>query len=603
MASPSGYGSNIRQSLVNNGVSNNDIGYNKSNGYVTVKGQDFMKPSKVLDGVSYDTQNNFNNAWNAYNKSQSKHSTTGSTYSTTGTTSTPSSTSSYVPTGFQSTRDALTSYGIDNSRIGYNNGATTVDGRYFGTPSLNMNGTTYYDPTGFNNALSNFRIGDMQQQILNNTQLPENAYTSQIDALMKQLGQSANTQTVDPYSTPEYAAYQAQADRRANQGIRSAQEALGSAGFGRSTALGERAQGIQNEQTEYLETQVIPMILANERAKQQQVYDNLANLLNPLMSQQGYADQRALQNLNNQYNALGMLTSEQQRGLDNARADASLTGTYLTPEQQSLVNTLLGLKQQAETKGITKDQRNALSKQADTIRSRMQAVGLDPTKYGANINYNTASQYTPGRTLQGQQLDLQRQGQEFDQGMATRQQDFAEKQTGLDNAFRNRQQDFNEGQQQWQNNFAMEQFAYQKARDAVADSQWSAQFNENVRQFGLNYAMQELQRQDDKAYRDAMTAISQDENARAWLGMDSSQPAEYSGMTAPQVLSALQAQYTDPTTGTFTPPKDSAAKEQLYMQVSGYGLPIGQDDQVMLSLGLTTKDIQELDKKFGNSGN
>ncbi|OVE53227.1 hypothetical protein, partial [Chryseobacterium mucoviscidosis] len=83
---------------------------------------------------------------------------------------------------------------------------------------------------------------------------------------------------------------QAQADRRAQAGTRAAQEALGSAGFGRSTALGERAQGIQNEQTEYLETQVIPMILQNERAKQQQVYDNLANLLNPLMQQQGYTD-------------------------------------------------------------------------------------------------------------------------------------------------------------------------------------------------------------------------------------------------------------------------------------------------------------------------
>ena len=575
MSTLSGYGSNIRQSLVSNGINNNDIGYNKGNGYVTVKGQDFMKPSKVLDGVSYDTQNNFNNAWNAYNKSQTQPTTTGSTYNTTGTT-TPTS---YVPQGMTSTRDALASYGIDNSRIGYNNGATTVDGRYFGTPSANIGGTTYYDQTGFNNALGNYQIGDMKQQILGNTQMPENAYTAQIDALMKQLNQSANTQNVDAYGTPEYAAYQAQADRRAQAGTRAAQEALGSAGFGRSTALGERAQGIQNEQTEYLETQVTPMILANERAKQQQVYNNLASLLNPLMSQQGYADQRSQQNLQNQYNALGMLTSEQQRGMDNRRADAALTGSYLTPEQQSMVNSLLSLKQQAETKGITKDQRNVLSQQADQIRSRMQASGIDPTQYGANVNFNTASQNTPGRTLQGQQVDMQRQDQQFNQGMQTRQQDFLEGQQGIDNAFR------------------AEQFAYQKARDAVADSQWSQQFQQNADQFGLNYALQKLQQQDDSAYRDAMLAINQDENSRAWLGLGNGKSPEYNGMTANQVISALQSQYTNEE-GKFIAPTDSATKDQIYQQVAGYGLPQGQDDQVMLSMGLTQKDIQEFDKKY-----
>lgn len=576
MATPSGYGSNVRQSLVSNGINNNDIGFNKGNGYVTVKGQDFMKPSKVLDGVSYDTQNNFNNAWNAYNKSQTHPTTTGSTYNTTGTTSP----TSYVPQGMTSTRDALASYGIDNSRIGYNNGSTTVDGRYFGTPSVNIGGTTYYDQTGFQNDLGKYRINDMQTNILNNTQLPENAYTGQIDALLKQLGQSANTQSVDAYGTPEYTAYQAQADRRAQAGTRAAQEALGSAGFGRSTALGERAQGIQNEQTEYLETQVIPMILANERAKQQQVYDNLASLLNPLMSQQGFTDQRSLQNLQNQYNALGMLTSEQQRGMDNRRADAALTGSYLTPEQQSMVNSLLSLKQQAETKGITKDQRNVLSQQADQIRSRMQASGLDPTQFGANVNYSTAAQSMPGRTLQGQQVDMQRQDQQFNQGMQTRQQDFLEGQQGIDNQFR------------------AEQFAYQKARDSVADSQWSQQFNQNVTQFGLNYALQQLQQQDDSAYRNAMLGISQDENARAWLGLGNTKPPEYNGMNANQVLSALQSQYIDPTTEKYAPPKDAAAREQIYQQVAGFGLPAGQDDQVMLSMGLTTKEIQEFDKKY-----
>jgi hypothetical protein len=482
-----------------------------------------MKPSKVLDGVSYDTQNNFNNAWNAYNKSQTQPTTTGSTYNTTGTTSP----TSYAPQGMTSTRDALGSYGIDNSRIGYNNGAVTVDGRYFGTPSANIGGTTYYDQTGFQNDLGKYRINDMQTQILNNTQLPENAYTAKIDDLMQQLRQSANTQSsIDPYSTPEYAAYQAQADRRAQAGTRAAQEALGSAGFGRSTALGERAQGIQNEQTEYLETQVIPMLLANERARKQQEYENMASLLNPLISQQGYIDQRSLQNLQNQYNALGMLTSEQQRGLDNRRADAAYTGTLLTPEQESLINSVLSLKQQAETKGITKDQRNTLSQQANQLRDRMRATGLDPTQYGANVNFNNASQNTPGRTIQGQQLDMESQGQQFNQGMQTRQQNFMEKQTGVENKFRDRQQTFDEGQTQWENDFKSTQQAWQNSFD-------SARFEEDKRQFGINSA---IDKQAQKLREDQFT-YDKETDKQTKKDMEAAYKSELADMILSQNLS------------------------------------------------------------------
>ncbi|PKR86093.1 hypothetical protein [Heyndrickxia camelliae] len=41
---------------------------------------------------------------------------------------------------------------------------------------------------------------------------------------------------------------------------------------------------------------------------------------------------------------------------------------------------------------------------------------------------------------------------------------------------------------QWQT-----QFDYQKSRDKVSDSQWQKEFNENIRQYGQNYALQKLQ--------------------------------------------------------------------------------------------------------------
>ncbi|WP_410512043.1 hypothetical protein PaeBR_18665 [Paenibacillus sp. BR2-3] len=422
----SAYDQSIRNSLVSKGIDNSKIGY--SNGYVTVDGTNFQKADKNYNGTAFTNANNFNNAWNVYSQGLNK-----------------APAPAVAPSGMVGVRSSLQSSGYDPNSIGYNNGMVTVNNQPFVTPSANAGGSAYVSPSTYNSALGNFRIGDLTNQVVNNTKLPDNSYTPQIDQLMKQLQDfSENQQAVDPYSTPEYAAYQAQADRRASQGVRAAQESLGSAGFGRSTALGERSQSIQNDQTEYLETQVIPQIIAANQAKRQQDYGNLMSLLSPLMSQQGYADNRAQTELGNVINALGAVTSEQQRGLDNSRADAALTGNYLTPDQRSAIDTLLALKQQAESPTATRQQRSAISDRADTVRSQLQALGIDPTAFGANVSSAQAEQAGVGRTLQGQQLDQQTQNQTFNQGMATRQQDFAE------------------GQQAWENNYSDAQFKLNK---------------------------------------------------------------------------------------------------------------------------------------------
>ncbi|MBY9081191.1 hypothetical protein KIH86_23880 [Paenibacillus sp. HN-1] len=408
MATPTGYGTAIRDSLVSKGVKNSDIGYNSNNGYITVGGSDFMKPSKVLNGVSYDTSNNFNNAWANYQKSVGNTSpvyspkNTGSSATASGVSSASSS-----PYGTVGVRNSLQASGYNPSSIGYQNGVVTVNNQPF-MNAPNINGTTYATPESYNQALSNYRINDLQGQIYNNMSLPTNQYTSQIDNLISQLQSQAQTQSnIDAYSTPEYAAYQAQSDRRANEGTRAAQESLGSSGFGRSTMLSDRAQGIQNGEREYLETQVVPQILANEQAKRQQEYNNLSSLLTPLANQQSVAESRAQTEMNNRYNALNALTTENQRGLDNRRADAALTGYYLTPQQQTLIDSLYTLKQQAEQPTTTKDQRTSLSSQADNIRSQLQASGLDISSLGANTSLANAIASNPGRTLQGQALDDQ----------------------------------------------------------------------------------------------------------------------------------------------------------------------------------------------------
>ncbi|MNB97068.1 hypothetical protein D3C75_442880 [compost metagenome] len=596
MASSTGYDTGIRQSLLSKGISNSDIGYNSNNGYVTVKGQDFLKPAKVLNGASYDTAQNFNNAWNSYNKSiptvgASAGGITGSTY-------TPKATTTQTaPAGSVGIRNSLQSSGYNPSSIGYNNGAVTLNNQPFMQPTYNVGGTAYATPNAYNSALSNYRIGDLTNQIVNNTKLPENQYTQQInDQISYLMNMAKNPQTIDPYSTPEYAAYAAQAQKSAGQNIRAAQESLGSSGFGRSTMLADRAQGIQNDATEYLNTQVVPQIIAANQAKQQQEFSNLMNLLNPLMSQQGYADTRAQTELGNTTNALNLLTTEQQRGLDNSRADAALTGNYLTEDQRNTINALLSLKSQAEAKGTTAAQRSVLSTQADQLRSRLQALGIDPSLYGSNVSLAQAGKAQPGRTIAGQQLDLSAQNQKFNQNLDTRKQNTSEKQYS-------------------------EQFAYQKARDAITDKQWQAKFDYDQKQGGLDYALRKLSEENQTAYQQAQLGLSQDDNARAWAQLDyeQSQPGstKSSGLTPSQVLESVKSMYSEPIyngteydangnevpkdTGKTKVTTDSAKRKEMFETVIDYGLSDAETNQILLSLGMSKKEIDSLLKSY--SGN
>ena len=60
----------------------------------------------------------------------------------------------------------------------------------------------------------------------------------------------------------------------------------------------------------------------------------------------------------------------------------------------------------------------------------------------------------------------------------------------LENDWREREFAANRDDAMWNRNFQTGQFEYQKSRDAVGDQQWQKQFDEGVRQFDLQYALQ-----------------------------------------------------------------------------------------------------------------
>jgi len=234
-------------------------------------------------------------------------------------------------------RKALNEMGVSDERISYdpNTGYVKVDSVPIIKPQLNVGGTTYTTQADINSIAGDVnrlnRLYNLQSQVLN-PQQQTNPYDQQISQILSTLQQRIQNPTpINPYATPQYAAAQAQAQQQAQQATRSAQEALGAAGLGRSSVLTDRAQAIQNQANQYLMTQVVPQIIAQEQARQQQEFQNLANILNMLGQQQSVYDTRARNQFGQAFDVLDFMTRQQQRQFENemARRAAELSETEL----------------------------------------------------------------------------------------------------------------------------------------------------------------------------------------------------------------------------------------------------------------------------------
>lgn len=281
------------------GIDNNRIGWN--NGAVTVDNQNFMKPTNVYQGTSYADQPTFNQAFSTYQNALQPQQTqapqqTQQPYQLAPQFA-PQQPSQQVPQQVQGAPQSPYQGGIFTpaetdmtwqQRIPY-----YAQNPEAGQAELQraQQALGVYTAIGdTQKAQEAQKWIDMLGNVVGQQPSPQDA---QIQQLIQQItGQMGQRQPFDPYASPEFAAQEARSQRAAQQGIRSAQEALGSAGFGRSTVLGERAQGIQNEQEDFLRTQVIPQIIAQNEARKQQELQNQMAILDPLMQQQRTLDER-----------------------------------------------------------------------------------------------------------------------------------------------------------------------------------------------------------------------------------------------------------------------------------------------------------------------
>lgn len=388
-------------------------------------------------------------------------------------------------------RANLVNRGIADSDIGYdpNSGQVQIKGQNFMKPEMNVMGTTYTSQDNFNNAFKQYNkqqeANQLQQSTADLTQRVNqgpaaNPYNDQITKMIQDVMSKMNAPQQDVYSTPQYAAAQAQQQRAAHQGIRSAQEALGSAGFGRSTALGESANRVQNDANEYLQLQLVPQIQQQLAAQRQAEIANQMSLFNPVFNQLNRQDTLERNKNEDLLNLITLLQGNEQTDFNNnitlnqdRRADqdqafkeSSLTGNfdkYANEKKQMADNSAAWFNASPAEKARLAAENEMIGA---TIGAKRDAKG--------NWQYPQAS-----RTLEGSQ---------FDKSVETDERNFE----------------------------------YQKARDAIADKQYQQKFDEDVRRYGLDYALQ-------KAVQMGQLSISQQNaNTSAFSASNSAVNANFS---------------------------------------------------------------------------
>jgi hypothetical protein len=224
-------------------------------------------------------------------------------------------------------RDTLKSkYNIGDERIGYDGEYVTIDGQRAIKPTKNVGGTTYADQATWNSAAGGINALNNSYNVMQKlTGMTDgsgqaNPYDQQVSDLISQLRGNMTNQTPltmqDVMANPMYAAQQATIGQQAQQATRAAQEALGASGFGRSTNLADRAQSIQNDASNYLNTQVVPVIMQQMQGERDRQTNALMSLLDVLGGQQSLYDARENNDFNQMLGLLEYNTGRQDRAWD-----------------------------------------------------------------------------------------------------------------------------------------------------------------------------------------------------------------------------------------------------------------------------------------------
>lgn len=193
-------------------------------------------------------------------------------------------------------------------------------------------------------------------------------------------------------------------------------------------------------------------LTSNQLGQIEQQAEQQALAAIPQFYEQAYAQRQA--ELSNLGNLINMYAGQDDTMFGRGVTEAGLTGQYVPQQARPIIDQLLSLKREAERPGLAPEVYQQYQSQGDQLRNQLRAMGVDPSFIESNITSTEAAQQIPNVFA-----TLQARGQQFDQDMAR------------------------------------QQMEYQAARDAIMDERWKQQFDEDVRRFGLNYALDRQIRQ------------------------------------------------------------------------------------------------------------
>lgn len=381
-------------------------------------------------------------------------------------------------------------------------------------------------------------------------------------------------------------------------------------------------------------TDQLNSIYSNMSASQlQKLKDALAVQLQGYNSQETTANQSAYDNRNNN----DVMSMQQMQGLREQMAAQGVNGGDSITAQ--VAN---DASRQSGANAINRDQANAIQDLAQkrALAQSQEASGelslqqqIDSDKAGAMLNL---LQYGDSRAFDVDQAkygrfsdDLARQFQQsqFDYGKGQDQiqndaqyggtykggQTFAAQQQQIQNDAQYGgtyagKKTVAQDQQEWNNRFdygnAIGQFG--NGQQTLASK--GQQFSQDLQTKNYNHQNNQDAFQNDLATKNYNHGLNQDsfnnginqsQDDLAWINSDNKAAGggtadQYKGFTPSQVLSAVKGQlfdqWGDPIGG-----GTSVDPQKIYETVNSYHLPIGQDEQVMLAMGLTQKQIDAFD--------
>lgn len=149
----------------------------------------------------------------------------------------------------------------------------------------------------------------------------------------------------------------------------------------------------------------------------QQEYGRVNRELLPRLIEDQYKRYIDQNNMNRQYasdlfGVSDMYGNDEVQNFNNAITESSVTGSYMPPGAREAIDKLNALKATTEQNwmAMTPEERAAARKQGDNIRLSLQAFGVDPDKFGANVSSSQATKNIGSagiKTMASQAQDLQ----------------------------------------------------------------------------------------------------------------------------------------------------------------------------------------------------